>query len=91
MKTPRSLGKSRNGRINQTIQHAEAIVRVLRSVQGTPHNEPILIAEIWTEARERAARLSQCFHEANAYNNAMVPDGEYFDTDEEITLVKSAG
>lgn len=82
MKSARSIGKARNARLNRAIREAEALVRLLKTQQGIEHRDAIQDAEFWFDARAHVAELTQCFHEANAYNNAMVPDGESFERDE---------
>ncbi|MBK8009554.1 MAG: hypothetical protein IPK23_14860 [Rhizobiales bacterium] len=39
-----------------------------------PAKEPIDDAVFWHGIRELANKISQCVHEANAYNNVMLPD-----------------
>lgn len=79
MKDARSIGKARNARLNQTVKHAKALLENLLEHQGTQHDVPITDGVFWEDTREIVGRIAQCFHEANAYNNVMVPDGETFE------------
>lgn len=81
MKPARSIGKSRNARLNRAIRDAEALVVSLKARQGVTWDQPITDAEFWEVGRELVASLAQCLHEANAYNNVMVPDGTTFERD----------
>jgi hypothetical protein len=80
MKSEHSLKKSRNARLNQTKKHCEQLAALIALVQG--QRLPIVDSAWWIETRDLVWKISQGFHEANAYNNAMVPDGQSFEQDE---------
>ena len=92
MKTAKSIGKARNARLNRARKHLATLSESLKAVEGTPHDVPLLEAEFWEVDRELVAEIAQCFHEANAYNNALVTDGTTFDRDVyEVTGPSSNG
>lgn len=81
MKSARSIGKSRNSRFNQTLKHMRELTKLMTPEAGRPHNTPILDPDFWNEGRLLIAKISQCFHEANAHNNDMVSEGLEFEDD----------
>jgi hypothetical protein len=82
MKTARSIGKSRNARLNQTAKHVRELDALMAERAGTPHDTPILDPDFWNTGRTLVAQISQCFHEANAHNNDLADEGSGFDNDE---------
>jgi hypothetical protein len=81
MKNARSIGRSRNSRLNALRKALSRLVERLEAVAGTPHDTPILEAEFWEDGRDLVTEIGQCLHEANAYNNCLVPDGVKFERD----------
>lgn len=65
------IGRSRNARINQAAKRAYLIHKDIEALQGYTMNEYINEKLIWQQLRSNIVELNQCFHEANAYNNAM--------------------
>jgi hypothetical protein len=82
MKSERSLGKSRNARLNRARDMCENLLDHLQKVEGTPWSVLLPDADFWAECRSATAELCQCVHEANAYNNCMADDGVSFEQDE---------
>lgn len=70
MKNP-GPGRARNARINQAVQHAEEVLTALKRLKGYPAKEKIDDKDAWFEGRNSLDHLTQCFHEANAYNNCV--------------------
>lgn len=79
MKSEKSIGKSRKARLNQARRYAKALGTFLSEYEDTPHFEPIQDATFWGNIREFAQKIDKCVHEANAYNNCMLDDGETSD------------
>jgi hypothetical protein len=82
MKSERSVGRSRNSRLNRARARCKELLDQLGKVERFPHNRLISEAAFWEECRSLVADLSQCIHEANAYNNCMADDGTIFEQDE---------
>ena len=72
MKPGDQIGKARNARINQAVQHAEELLAILRSLQGRRKDQHVENKDGWFDARTSLESLTQCVHEANAYNNAVL-------------------
>lgn len=68
------MGRARNARINQAVKHATELLEVLRRLSGFPKNEHVDLKDEWWDGRNKLEQLVQCFHEANAYNNACIGD-----------------
>lgn len=66
------IGRSRNARLNQAIKHAAELMGSLTRLSGWPADEHVDQKLNWQVGREELAQLVQCFHEANAYNNALL-------------------
>lgn len=67
-----SIGRMRNARINAALKNAFTAYKELEQLQGFEHLEKIENeADRWQKIRDCVTELDQCFHEANAYNNAM--------------------
>lgn len=69
------VGKARNSRLNQAAFHMESIAAVLRDLRGFSSDKHIENDDAWADGRNAVEQLVQCFHEANAYNNAMENSG----------------
>lgn len=89
MKTERSLGKSRNARLNQARKYVRALTALLDSYEGTPSADPMRDAGFWGGIREFAEKTTKCVHEASAYNNVMC--GDDIVSDEEEYSLTDAG
>lgn len=70
-----NIGRARNARINQAARHADDLLVCLKQLQGRSKNEHIDEKDAWADARNAVEQAAQCFHEANAYNNAMNRNG----------------
>jgi len=68
------LGRSRNARLNQAIKHAGAVIDALAILGGAPMNKVVDHKDAWQDGRNALEQLTQCFHEANAYNNALLAE-----------------
>lgn len=68
-----AAGKMRNARINQAKKHASELLECLTMLSGHQHRAHVDQKDNWHDARNALERLTQCVHEANAYNNAMEP------------------
>lgn len=66
------LGRARNARLNQAVKHAAELADALTRLSGWPSSEHVDQKLNWAVGREQIEKLVQCFHEANAYNNALV-------------------
>lgn len=62
-------GRARNARINQALQHSLEMRDALSRLAGHPMTAHVDLKGEWQDARNALERLTQCFHEANAYNN----------------------
>lgn len=65
-------GRPRNARINQAIKHASMLLDCLGRLSGKPHHQHVDEKDAWADGRNALEQLTQCFHEANAYNNALL-------------------
>lgn len=71
------IGRSRNARINQAIGHATELLATLKRLQGYPMTTHVEDKDAWFDMRTKLESLTQCAHEANAYNNSMqLPERE---------------
>ena len=69
-----TVGRARNARINQAIKHANELLNQLNVLKGHEMSDHVDEPGAWQDGRNALEQLTQCFHEANAYNNAMKPD-----------------
>lgn len=82
MKSEKSVGRSRNARLNQAKRYTAALDKFLSEQRGVSWADPIQDATFWGNVREFAQKIDKCVHEANAYNNVMLDDGETSDPEE---------
>jgi hypothetical protein len=66
------LGRSRNARINQAVKHASELLECLGRLSGKNQSQHVDEKDAWADGRNALEQLTQCFHEANAYNNALL-------------------
>lgn len=66
------LGRARNARLNQAIKHANVVLDNLAVLSCTPKHTVVDKKDEWADARNALEQLVQCFHEASAYNNALL-------------------
>lgn len=67
-----NAGRSRNARLNQASKHVDELQKRLARLCCLPSDTHIDQKDSWHDARNALEQLTQCFHEANAYNN-LVP------------------
>ena len=65
------IGKARNARLNQAMKHILEVRDNLAMLVGARSDKFIQVDDPWADARNALEQAVQCFHEANAYNNAM--------------------
>jgi hypothetical protein len=65
------IGRARNARLNQAENFAIELVKSIARLKGHPSNKHVDEKDAWADGRNQLEQLVQCFHEANAYNNAM--------------------
>lgn len=68
------VGRARNARLNQAGKFLSEVSVALAELRGHPMDRHIDNKDSWADGRNALEQLVQCFHEANAYNNAMQPD-----------------
>lgn len=66
------IGRSRNARINQALHHALEARDCLSKLSGRTHRQHVDEKDAWFDCRNAIEKLAQCFHEASAYNNALL-------------------
>lgn len=70
-----SPGKARNARLNQAERHIQDLLLTITRLRGATRFERIDRTadqkDDWYEGRIALEKLTQCFHEANAYNNCV--------------------
>lgn len=66
-----NIGSARNARLNQARKHAVDLLTHLSTLSGHTKHQHIENPDAWQDARNELEKLTQCVHEANAYNNAM--------------------
>jgi hypothetical protein len=64
-------GKARNARINQAKRHLADLHEALELLSGFPSAEHVDNPDAWQDGRNALEQLTQCFHEASAYNSTM--------------------
>lgn len=67
-------GRTRNARINQANKHLGDLAGALAALEGHPMTKRIDKKDAWQDGRNALEQLTQCFHEANAYNNVLLRD-----------------
>ena len=67
-----TIGRARNARLNQAEKHMVEVAECLARLRGKTMNEVAGDKDAWGDGRNALEKLVQCFHEANAYNNALV-------------------
>lgn len=67
-------GKSRNARLNQAAKHAGELMQVINLLSRRPKSTHVDEKDAWQDGRNSLEKLTQCFHEANAYNNVVAKD-----------------
>ncbi len=67
-------GRARNARLNQAEKHATEVLEYIKRLKGATMNAHVDDKDAWADGRSALEQLVQCFHEANAYNNALIPD-----------------
>lgn len=65
-------GRARNARLNQAMKFAVTLVENLSTLRGESSNKIVDHKDAWADGRNALEQLTQCFHEANAYNNALL-------------------
>jgi hypothetical protein len=65
------MGRARNARLNQAEKHLGDLAEALAVLSGQPMTRHVDEKNAWGDGRNALEQLVQCFHEANAYNNAM--------------------
>lgn len=70
------IGRSRNARINQALHHALEARDCLSKLSGRTHRQHVDEKDAWFDCRNAIEKLAQCFHEASAYNNALLAPSE---------------
>lgn len=71
-----NAGRSRNARLNQALDHATALVVSIQVLRGLPSSQVADNKDAWQDGRNALEQLTQCFHEANAYNNTLLSQKE---------------
>lgn len=59
------IARSRNARLNQALGHARKVLMALECLKEHPANDQ------WQDGRNALEQLTQCYHEASAYNNSL--------------------
>lgn len=70
-KPKNNIGRMRNSRINQASKLAYKIHKSIINLEGYTSHEIINEKEVFAFIRDNLSILAQCFHELNAYNNAL--------------------
>lgn len=72
------IGRARNARLNQAGKFLEQVSVALADLRGHTMHQHVDNKDAWADGRNALEQLVQCFHEANAYNNAMeLPEREW--------------
>ncbi len=68
------IGRARNARLNQAQKHIAELHACLDALCGSAAAAHVDNKDAWADGRNAMEQLVQCFHEANAYNNAIAPE-----------------